>query len=136
MKKLLMLCLSLCLIGCSAQELTKPSADAITLHITVIDEVEGETLFDDDLTVEQEVSTLSDFLEEADSLNVVMEEGEYGKTILSICNVATEDWNKGPWWLFESDTNQACVEAGMCPAASELAIEDGDSFTFTYTDTF
>ena len=116
-------------VGCSADE-SKP-ADQVTLHITVNNE--GKEIFNDDVTVDGEITTLEDFLKAADELDVEMEQDpKYGATIVSILDVETKDWNKGPWWLYESDNNEACKEAGMCPAASSLEIKDGDNFTFNF----
>ena len=82
------------------------------------------------------VETLADFLEKAKDLNVVMEDGQYGKTIMAMKGVETKDFNKGPWWLYESENNESCKAAGSCDAASSLKIKDGDAFTFTYTASY
>ena len=42
----------------------------------------------------------------------------------------------GPWWLYESENNEACKAAGFCPAVDETPIQDQDHFTFKYTDSY
>ena len=125
--------------GCSTKE--EPVKDSkkqeeTTLHITVKDEVNNKELYKGDVSVDGNVKTLADFLEKADKLKVEMEDGQYGKTLISILGVKTEDFNTGPWWLYESKNNESCVAAGQCDAASSLKIKDGDYFTFKYTSTF
>ena len=112
------------------------TTERVMLHITIKDEVDHKELFNDDVLVEGKIETLADFLEQAEELDVVMEDGQYGKTILGMMGVKTEDFNKGPWWLYESENNESCKAAGSCDAASNLKIKDGDSFTFKYTDSF
>ncbi|MDO4672640.1 MAG: hypothetical protein Q4A76_06980, partial [Porphyromonadaceae bacterium] len=108
--------------------------DEIQMNIQVQNKDTQEVLFDETVTASGE--TLADFLEDAKELDVEMEDGEYGKKIISILDLKTEDWNKGPWWVYESEDNKTCKEAGMCPAASDVVVEDGDHFTFTFTSTF
>ena len=63
---------------------------------------------------------------------VEMEDSAYGKKIVSILGVKTKDWQKGPWWLYESSNNESCQASGQCDAASALKIKDGDDFTFNF----
>ncbi|MGX8852772.1 hypothetical protein [Amedibacillus sp. YH-ame10] len=140
MKKIisaLLLVSVLILGGCSAgdkKEETK--SQEITLNITVKDAVNNKELFKGDVTVNGEVKTLADFLEKAKDLEVEMEDGQYGKTIMGMKGVKTEDFNKGPWWLYESSNNKSCQATGQCDGASELEIGNGDEFTFNYTSSF
>ena len=46
------------------------------------------------------------------------------------------DMATGPWWLYESENNEACKTAGFCPAVDETPIQDQDQFTFKYTDSY
>lgn len=123
------------LCGC-ANDKEDSSIHTVTLNIKVEDKVNDQTLYDDDLTVEGNINSLADFLSEAKELNVEMEDSQYGTTINGIMDLTTEDWNKGPWWTFESETNKTCKEAGYCPAANEVEIENGDQFIFTYSDSY
>ena len=124
--------------GCSTEEALKEptSKKSMTLQINVKDNVHKKELYNGKVSVKGDIKTLADFLEKAENLDVVMEDGQYGKTIMSILGVKTVDFNAGPWWLYESENNDACKAAGQCDAASKLKIEDGDAFTFQYTDTF
>lgn len=124
--------------GCSSNDEAKKETpkEEITLTIKVNDQVNQKELLNEEITVKGNVKTLADFLEKAEKLDVVMEDGQYGKTIMSIMGLKTEDFNTGPWWLYESENNKACKAAGQCDAASNLKVEDGDVFTFNYTATF
>lgn len=137
--KLSMICGLLLLGGCAANdagnnvvEETKNTKETTTLHIEVKDEVNNKELYNGDISVEGNVETLYDFLDKADELQVVAEDGQYGKTLMGMMGVETEDFNKGPWWMYESENNDSCQAAGQCDAMSSLKIEDGDSFTFRF----
>ena len=139
--KILLVSAMLLVGGCSSKETEKkePTSDnteRTTLKITIKDEVHHKELFSGDVSVEGKTETLADFLEKAKDLNVVMEDGQYGKTIMGMKGVETKDFNKGPWWLYESENNESCKAAGSCDAASNLKIKDKDEFTFKYTDSF
>ena len=130
MKKILtvLLCVFV-LFGCTKTEENGPT---ISIDITVQDEINDQELFKG--TIETNKTTLADALEQtADVLKIEMEDSEYGKYITSIMDVAQTDTN---FWVYESDNNKSCQEAGMCMGVSETTIEDGDNFTFRYTDTF
>ena len=145
MKKLCkigLLCTLLILGGCAnkdnetnSKENTS-SNETITLHVKVQDDVNNKELFNGDISIEGNVETLEDFLKQADELDAVMEDsGEY-MTLMGMMGLETEDFNKGPWWLYESENNASCQAAGMCDAVNVLEIEDGDSFTFKFTSSF
>ena len=51
-------------------------------------------------------------------------------------DVEQGDMATGPWWLYESENNEACKAAGFCPAVDETPIQDQDQFTFKYTDSY
>ena len=108
----------------------------MTLDIVVENQQTDEILYEGKCTSVTSGNTLADFLEGAKDLEVEMEDGSYGKTIISILGLKTEDWNKGPWWTYSSNTNKTCQEAGYCPACSELEIKENDSFVFTYSSEY
>lgn len=139
--KVLLVSAMLLIGGCSTKESEKKgpvsdNTEKTTLKITIKDEVNNKELFNGDVSVEGKTETLADFLEKAEDLNVVMEDGQYGKTIMGMKGLETEDFNKGPWWLYESENNESCKAAGSCDAASSLNIKDGDDFTFKYTASY
>lgn len=142
MKKIISLVLLVSLLfvgGCSTKEEAKSEEKKdtkTTLQITIKDEVNNKELFNGEVSVQGKAKTLADFLDKAEELNVEMEDGQYGKTIMGMEGVKTEDFNAGPWWLFESKNNESCVAAGQCDGASNLKIKDGDDFTFKYTSSF
>ena len=136
-KLLLVVGMVFSLIGCQSNDKgEQKDVNEFTLKI-VIEDQSGETpeiLFDDEVVVNGEVKTLEDFLVLAQKeLNVEMEDSAYGKVILGMMG-KTGDWDKGPWWLYESVNNDSCKEAGFCTGASELVVEDQDEFLFKLTN--
>lgn len=131
MKKIIisLLCLMV-LAGCSSKK-PEMSDETMTINIKVVDEINDKELFNGSIETRYEI--LADALENKEELKVVMEDSEYGKYITSILDVASTDTN---FWVYESDNNDDCLEAGMCMGVSETSIEDGDNFVFTYTDEF
>ncbi len=144
-KYLFALTLVLTLVGCSNEQVneettseTKSEVKTTTLKITIIDQsIEDEEviLFDGEVSVDIEVTTLEEFLITQTAFSVQHEKGQYGMTILGM-NDVSGDWDKGPWWLYESENNSSCQEAGYCLGASELEIANGDHFIFTLTSNF
>lgn len=130
MKKLICLTCLLLLVGCSSKTSTT-SEEMMNINITIIDEINNKELFKG--SIETNYELLADALENNEELKVVMEDSEYGKYITSMMDVAATDTN---YWVYDSDNNDDCLEAGMCMGVSETTIEDGDNFIFTYTDTF
>ncbi len=109
-----------------------PTKGAKDITLTFVDEVNGgevldEILFNTDLETLEEVLLALDY-----HIDLEMEEGPYGAFINGLYGLETKNMDKGPWWLYESDTNQLCLDAGFCPGVSELMINDGDKFTFIW----
>lgn len=132
--KILLLCGLVFMGGCSkniSKENEQPQKDTTTLHIIVNNE--KKEVFNKDVTVDGNVTSLEEFLEKADELDVILTDSKYGKRLDGMLNIETKDWNKGPWWLYSSTTNKKCKENNMCPAISDLTIENGDEFTFEFT---
>ena len=130
MKKLICLTCLLLFVGCSSKTSTT-SEEMMNINITIIDEINNKELFKG--SIETNYELLADALENNEELKVVMEDSEYGKYITSMMDVAATDTN---YWVYDSDNNDDCLEAGMCMGVSETTVEDGDNFIFTYTDTF
>lgn len=135
MKILKILLVSLLLVGCSTKEVVKEdNGETITLNIVIVNKVEDTELFNQEVTVAK-VETLEEFLNEQNAFAVETSTGAYGGQIDGMMDL-TQDFNKGPWWVYESSDNAQCVEAGYCDGISNLKVADGDSFTFEYTDSF
>jgi hypothetical protein len=133
---LLVLFLASSLVGCSDNTTTiETTTETTTLNFVINNVEEGTELFNRSVKVSGTVETLEDFLEVQDQFEVVMEVGEYGSLITSLAGAAQDSAN-GPWWVYESDNNAQCLEAGYCDAASSLKITDGDNFTFNLTSSF
>jgi len=146
MKKLLSLLLVLSLAstltGCTSNTKTEPETtteaqvtETTTLNIVINNVDENVELFNGAVEVDGTFDTLEDFLVAQDQFEVSMETGEYGALITSM-NGVSQDSANGPWWVYESDNNTQCVEAGYCDAASSLKITDGDNFIFNLTSSF
>lgn len=134
----LTLAFALCACSTAKEENKTPTEEVIQIHFTIIDasQSEDEVLFDEAVVVSANCETLADVINEAkDELNAVTEDGAYGMQIMGLmgkeCN-----WDKGPWWLYDSENNDSCVNAGYCDGASNLVVEDGDSFTFRLTSEY
>lgn len=131
--------LSLCMMaGCSnaapadqtGNTDAKTDAAEKTVHITAKDQ-DGQTVFDKDIKTTGR--SLAEVLKGSDELNAKLEQGQYGTMIMGLDGLETEDWNKGPWWTYESDNNAVCKEESYCPAADDVLVEDGDNFVFTFS---
>lgn len=131
MKKLLisLMCLGL-LWGCAKDD-AKTTDDKIDVNIKVVDEIEGKELVN--ATIKTNYVVLADILENDIDFEVELEDSEYGKYIVSMVGVKATDKN---FWVYESDNNADCKAAGMCMSISETNVQDGDNFTFIYTDSF
>lgn len=151
MKKIsrILLCalLALSLAGCSSKPAPTPTPlpteeakqneqETITLTFNVIDATqENKVLFEGEVVVPAECKTLAEVLLAAEELQLKSEESQYGMKILGLMGVEG-NWDKGPWWLYESENNAACTAAGACDGASTLEVADGDIFTFKLTSDF
>lgn len=60
----------------------------------------------------------------------------FGRYIVGIGEYVTTDSAVGPWWLFNSTTNQDCVSAGYCPGIDITPLYDKDIFTFEFTASY
>lgn len=130
MKLFLAVCLLSTLVACDNKK--DIESREITVYITVEDMTTSEVLYDGEVSATGSIETLEDLLELVPELEVEMSKGAYGVQIDSILGRKTENWSKGPWWVFSSDNNTSCVEMGMCPAISEVIVEEQDSFKFEF----
>ena len=112
----------------------KPVEGEKNISITVVNEVEGTEMFKGEFNTDAE--TLGAFLDEAEELKAVMEDSTYGRLLTSLLDLEQGAMETGPWWLYESDNNEACKAAGFCPAVDDTPIQDADHFTFKFTDSY
>jgi hypothetical protein len=114
---------------------TEQGAKQIT--ITVIDEMNNKVVVDKKV-VRTDALELGELLDEQkEKLDVVMQDGSFGRYIESISGLVGDMNSKtGPWILYSSTNNEACKAAGWCPGVDDLPIKDQDEFTFKLTDKF
>ncbi|MFV0480076.1 MAG: hypothetical protein ACK5LZ_05865 [Anaerorhabdus sp.] len=105
---------------------------AKVVFITVI--VEGEVLYDEKITSSEEI--LGELLDDTDELNMKVEESSFGRFIVELYNVEQGDAATGPWWMYESENNEVCLQLGYCPGIDEVTIQDGDQFTFELSSAY
>jgi hypothetical protein len=60
----------------------------------------------------------------------------FGRFILQIGEYETKDMSTGPWWLFDSSTNEDCLSAGYCPGIDLTPLYDEDIFIFTFSSNY
>ena len=123
----------LCVLGFNALK-PKTVAGAKTIHVTVVNEIDGTELFAGSIKTDAE--TLGGMLEGASELKAEMETSTYGRLLTALLDVKQGDMATGPWWLYESENNKACKAAGYCPSVDETLIQDGDIFTFKLTNLY
>lgn len=112
----------------------KKEAGAKEISIVIVDAMENKELYNGKVRTDTE--TLYELLVEKEELKAVFEDSSYGHYLVSLMDVEQGDINTGPWWLYESENNEACKSAGMCPGVDELFIKDADQFTFKRTNSF
>ena len=122
-----------CVLGFNALK-PKTVAGAKTINVTVVNEIDGTELFSG--AIKTDAETLGGMLEGAPELKAKMETSTYGRLLTALLDVEQGDVATGPWWLYESENNEACKAAGFCPAVDETPIQDQDQFTFKYTDSY
>lgn len=135
--------LCLVLVGVVYQ-FTKPKTvegqKEVTLIIVVQTE-EGEENIASEI-VKTDAETLGELLEEVNKDGIITVElsgskdDQYGRSLVKIGEYETLDWNTGPWWLYNSTTNETCVSAGYCSGIDFTPIYDGDIFEFIFTSSF
>ena len=123
----------LCLLGFNALK-PKTVEGAKTIRVTVVNEIDGTELFSG--TIKTQAETLGQMLDDASELKAEMESSTYGRLLTGLLDVKQGEMATGPWWLYESENNEACKAAGFCPAVDETPIQDQDQFTFKYTDSY
>ncbi|MCI9042171.1 hypothetical protein [Dubosiella newyorkensis] len=110
-----------------------PSAKQI--HIQVVDETAepAKTILSQSYSTNSK--TLKEFLETEKELEAKLESGSYG-TILQSIKGMDQDMDKGPWLIYESNTNPTCKEQGACPVMDDIPLKDQDKFIFKRIQSF
>jgi len=94
--------------------------------------VATKTISSDEL---QTLGDVIDWMDEKEGLDFELggsKEDTYGRFIVGIGDHVTEDMSTGPWWLYESETNKDCVEAGYCSGIDMQPVYEDDVFEFTF----
>ena len=115
--------------GMTAQQ----GAKAVT--ITIENEVTGEVLVDQEV-FNTDAENLGDLLaENADELQVEMEDSEYGRFLNSLMGLAPESMDAGPWWMYGyvSPEQDLDLAVGAAPGVDDVMLHDGDSVNFVFT---
>ncbi|MFV0498465.1 MAG: hypothetical protein ACK5NF_00275 [Bacilli bacterium] len=112
-----------------------------TITISFVDEVSNPTItIFENLEYQTNSLTLGQFLDEIKEdkdIKIGCTDSQYGRCIEGIGSLLSDFNNaEGPWILYSSQDNQSCLNVGYCPGIDELAINDGDNFQFTFTNTF
>ena len=109
-----------------------------TIMVTVKDTVDNKTIIENE-KFKTNADTLTEFLKENEkSLEVKMEDGQYGSFLLALKGLETKDKNKGPWWIYgyKSPSQNLDYKVGTAPVMDKINIHDGDSVEFVFTNTF
>ena len=101
--------------------------------ISIVIKVEDTTLYDK--TVDTDAGTLADLLKEMEKnkeIKLEYEGGGYGMFITGLGSdkLYTNNESASKYWVYNSDNNKQCIDAGYCDGADDLKIKDGDSFVF------
>ena len=134
MKILLSALLVFAVCGCTKNNVSGNSQETVTITLKIKDTVNQKELFSGTVSAQGVELTLADVLSaNADALQLVSEDSAYGMQINGLMGVETVDWSNGPWWMYTSENNESCVQAGYCTGASELKVADDDEFSFTFS---
>lgn len=67
-----------------------------------------------------------------EDITILLEGSDFGRFILGVNDLKTENMEKGPWWGYTSENNAQCLAEGFCTGIDSLAIFDGDVFDFVF----
>lgn len=100
------------------------------INIVVTDR-ETKEVFNEDLDTDAEL--LGELIDEMNTEELILfilegqADSEFGRFITDIGDVELEE---GDFWVYDSENSQVCKDEGFCPGIDQLAIQDGDDFTF------
>lgn len=128
------------------QQLTKPNIEegqkTIVLRFYVEEDGEVIELGEAEFTTndEEDLLLLGDVIDLSNENNDVgysfelggSKQDTYGRFIIGVNDYVTEDMSTGPWWMYDSTTNQDCLDAGFCSGIDVQPVYDNDVFEFTY----
>jgi hypothetical protein len=60
----------------------------------------------------------------------------FGRFVLQIGDYETKDMSTGPWWMYDSTTNEDCLSAGYCAGIDLTPLYDQDIFIFTFSSSY
>jgi|GEM_PF-1640542 len=105
-----------------------------TIIVTIKDSTTSKTLVDSK-KYKTDAANLGDFLAQyKDELGVQMETSKYGRFVVGLKGIKTEDMNKGPWWMYgyESPSQNITMKVGEAPGVDTLGINDKDKVEFVF----
>ena len=129
----------------AVRHFTTPKVEEGAKTVEVRIEVEkesGGTELIDSFYLTTSAETVAELLETIDAAGMHKitlsgsKDDVYGRTLIGIDDYVMPDWTSGPWWLYNSETNETCVAAGYCDGIDLNPIYDGDVFTFRFTSTY
>lgn len=132
--KVLVALVACAIIVFAFKAMNKPEVEAgeKTLTIKIVDGDKEVATITENTDAELLADVLTEMAEEKD---IVLEyqDSEYGMYItgLGVDELLTEAPSENKYWMYNSENNRSCKEAGFCTGASELPVYDGDEFEFT-----
>src|SRR5690554_5798180 len=114
----------------------------VTLTFSIVEEDGTQQLEQIDVgsIKEDELLTLGDVIDKVnrdhDHINFKLsgsKDSEFGRYIEGINEYLTEDISTGPWWFYNSETNEVCIAAGFCDGIDTQPVYDEDIFDFEFT---
>ena len=103
-----------------------------TIQIVIKDD-KNKTLYDDKVSTDAtKLEVLLKEMKKDKEIVLEYEDGAYGMYITGMGKdkVVKQMESKGYYWIYTSDNNKSCKEAGYCEAANTLKIADQDKFVF------
>ncbi|MDF9824046.1 hypothetical protein M2475_000440 [Breznakia sp. PF5-3] len=105
------------------------------IHIMI--KADGKTLYKE--SVDTDAGTLADLLKELEQegeIKLDYEDQSYGMYIKGMGKnkLYKENPKANKYWVYSSENNKSCIEAGYCDAANALKITDQDYFVFELSE--
>lgn len=102
-------------------------------EITIIIKVDTKEIYKD--SIDTDAATLAALLKEMKEdkdIKLEYKNEAFGMYItgMGIDKLYKEDPKNNKYWIYTSNNNKQCVDAGFCDAADDLKIKDKDEFVF------